>query len=420
MQVVETPIASIRPYSKNAKKHPEDQIRAIADSIREFGFNQPIVIDKRGVIIVGHGRYAAACLLGLQEVPVLEIEIPEEKANAYRLADNKLNESDWDMQLVIEELKTLTLEDLDLTGFNRRLILDPHANDDVVPPTPAAPKSVLGDLYEFGAHRLLCGDSRDENSMRKLMGESKADMIFTDPPYNVNYKGRGQNTGEGIMNDWMDGEKFQEFLNGAFKAMRTAIKGGGQPLHIPFELDPEDIRRRDDRGGHRDQEPAHLEQAHRIHGMGRLPLEARAILLCLRRGRIARFLRRPHALHDRRLPEKRIGSFGMGEKAEGDRERRQNVDLDHEARPGERIRPPDAKTDRTDRIRHREQLQGGRHRPRSVRGERKHDHRLRKAPPCSPGHRAGSEVRRRHSDTLVRLYGEPRDQTEWGDYQLVT
>ena len=114
-------IDEIRPYPKNAKKHPLYQIKQVAASIKEFGFNQPIVVDKKGTIIVGHARYEAAKMLKLKSVPVLEVSLSEEKANAYRLADNKLNESDWNMNLVIEELKGLDTEMIDLTGFDRDL-----------------------------------------------------------------------------------------------------------------------------------------------------------------------------------------------------------------------------------------------------------------------------------------------------------
>jgi len=119
MEIQETPIGNIIPYSKNSKDHSEDQIRKIAASIREFGFNQPIVIDKDGVIIVGHGRYFAAVMIGMEKVPTFSVDISEEKARAYRIADNKLNESEWRMGIVLEELKLLSLEMIDLTGFNR-------------------------------------------------------------------------------------------------------------------------------------------------------------------------------------------------------------------------------------------------------------------------------------------------------------
>lgn len=179
-------INTISPYQKNAKKHSAKQVGQIANSIKEFGFNQPIVVDKNGVIIVGHGRCEAAKTLGLQDVPVIEVDISEEKAKAYRLADNKLNESEWDMGLAIEELKGLSDEMVDLTGFDKDLLIEPDEKDDVIPENPPA-ISKLGDLYELGKHRVLCGDSTQQEAVLKLMGDKKADMTFQSPPYNVGH-----------------------------------------------------------------------------------------------------------------------------------------------------------------------------------------------------------------------------------------
>lgn len=127
-----TDINSITPYEKNAKVHPKKQIEQVANSIKEFGFNQPIVADKGGVVIVGHGRLMAAKLLGLEKVPVITVDLSEEKAKSYRLADNKLNESNWDMDLVIPELKVIGEELIDLTGFSKALIL-PGSDDFSLP-----------------------------------------------------------------------------------------------------------------------------------------------------------------------------------------------------------------------------------------------------------------------------------------------
>lgn len=226
MNIEERPLGEIKPYGKNAKKHPNAQIAQIAASIKQFGFNQPLVVDKDDVLIVGHGRYLAAHLLGLLTVPVLKIHIAEEQAKAYRLADNKLNESDWDMQLVIQELKGLSLPMLDITGFDRKLVLNLDDKDDVVPATPDKAKSEVGDLYELGAHKILCGDSTKEESYTKLMQGVKADMVFTDPPYNIDYHGAGKKTSTGIMNDKMGGVQFREFLIGAFKEWPDAVKRG--------------------------------------------------------------------------------------------------------------------------------------------------------------------------------------------------
>lgn len=185
----------ISPYAKNAKKHPKKQIEQVAASIKEFGMNQPIVVDKQGVIIVGHGRYEALKSLGMEvkDEYIKVVDLTEEQAKAYRLADNKLNESEWDMDLVIEELKGLSEPMLELTGFDKDLIIESDEQDDVVPDVPEEPQSKLGDLYELGNHRVLCGDSTKIEDVERLMDGKKADMVFTDPPYgnNLGY-GRGQ------------------------------------------------------------------------------------------------------------------------------------------------------------------------------------------------------------------------------------
>src|SRR3990167_5748028 len=176
-------ISLIKPYTKNAKKHPKKQIEQVAASIKEFGFNQPIVVDKQGIIIVGHGRYEAAKSLNLTDVPVITLDLTEEQSNAYRLADNKLNESEWDMGLVIEELKGLSDEMFDLTGFDKDLIIEPDEKDDIIPEN-VEPKAKLGDLYKLGNHRVLCGDCTDESVVNRLTRGIECDISFTSPPYN--------------------------------------------------------------------------------------------------------------------------------------------------------------------------------------------------------------------------------------------
>ena len=188
MNTQDVKIGTVYPYQKNAKKHPTKQVREIAASIKAFGFNQPIVVDKKNVIIVGHGRYEAAKLLKLQKVPVIHVALSKDDARAYRLADNKLNESDWDMKLVIAELKDLVREKIVLTGFNVDLTITP--TEDEVPPVPKKAKAKLGDLYQLGEHRLLCGDATKREDVERLMAGKKADMVFTDPPYGVDYTGK--------------------------------------------------------------------------------------------------------------------------------------------------------------------------------------------------------------------------------------
>lgn len=214
----------IKPYEKNQKKHPKKQIEQVAASIKEFGMNQPIVVDKQGVIIVGHGRYEALKLLKWEIKPeyIKVVDLTEEQAKAYRLADNKLNESEWDMALVIEELKGLSEPMLELTGFEKDLIIEPDEKDDEVPEVPEEPKSKLGDLYELGQHRVLCGDSTKIEDVERLMDGKKADMVFTDPPYNMAYTGSATKRREKIENDNMD--NFGAFVTDATTAMVASAK----------------------------------------------------------------------------------------------------------------------------------------------------------------------------------------------------
>jgi len=233
MQIEYLLISEVVPYFKNAKEHPEKQIKKIAASIQEFGFNQPIVIDKNNVIIVGHGRYLAAQFLGLERVPTLVLDIDEDRAKAYRLADNKLNESEWTMETVIEELKTLSLQMIDLTGFDANLILETEEDDPDLSMV-GKPQSVSGDIYQLGEHKLICGDSTDSNTYKSLLGDEKARLIFTDPPYSIDYhsvdktkggKGLSYNsekfggTGGRIFNDDKTPEEALEFYNAVLKQL---------------------------------------------------------------------------------------------------------------------------------------------------------------------------------------------------------
>lgn len=217
----------IIPYTKNAKKHPAAQVAKIAASIKEFGMNQPIVVDKEGVIIVGHGRYEALKSLEWEIKPewVLTLDLTPEQAKAYRLADNKLNESDWDMDLVIEELRELSEPMLDLTGFSSDLLLEDDEKDNDVPELGAQSSTEFGDLFEVGGHRILCGDAVRAESWERLMNGRKGEMLLTDPPYNVGYIGK---TAEEltIENDVMEDSKFIEFIRDALLLSKDAINDG--------------------------------------------------------------------------------------------------------------------------------------------------------------------------------------------------
>jgi len=204
---------NIKPYHKNAKKHPDKQLKQIANSLKEFGWQQPIVVDKGGVIIVGHGRWEAYRKYpeGIKEPDIKVADLKPQQAKAYRLADNKLNESDWDMDLAIEELKELDDDMFELTGFDKDLLIEPDAKDDEIP-EDCPPVAKLGDIWQLGEHRVMCGDSTKIEDVEKLMDGKKADMVFTDPPYNVAFNGRSGKF-EVILNDDLGVDEFQSFID---------------------------------------------------------------------------------------------------------------------------------------------------------------------------------------------------------------
>lgn len=227
MEITNVKIGLIKPYAKNAKKHSEKQITQVADSIREFGFSQPIVVDINNEIIVGHGRYEAAKLLDLAEVPVLVAKnLTPAQVKAYRLADNKLNESDWDNKLVIEELQELDSEgfNIELTGFDRDLLVEKSPKDDDVPDDAPA-VAELGDIWLLGKHRLMCGNATVLEDVLALMDGKKADQLLTDPPYNVNYEGKTKDALK-IKNDSMTDEEFRQFLSQSFVNADAVMKPG--------------------------------------------------------------------------------------------------------------------------------------------------------------------------------------------------
>ena len=196
MNIVEREVDKLIPYSKNAKKHDETQISNVAESIKQFGFVQPVVVDKNGVIVIGHCRTLAAKKLGMKTVPCVMVdELTDEQVRALRIIDNKTNESPWDMELLAEELP-----EIDLSGFDFDFGIDlPEESkededkeivEDEAPEVDedAEPIAKLGDIWQLGRHRLMCGDSTSIDAVEKLMGGQMADMVFTDPPYGYNYQ----------------------------------------------------------------------------------------------------------------------------------------------------------------------------------------------------------------------------------------
>ena len=228
MIVQDKAISDIKPYQKNPR-HKYD-INKVAQSIKEFGFQQPIVVDRAGVIIVGHGRYEAAKSLNLKTIPVTIADLSPEKAKAYRIADNKTNEySDWDMGLLIQEFTDLLDNnyDLELTGFDadelEKLIVGEKeglTDEDAVPETPEEPKTQLGDIYKLGEHRLMCGDSTSIDAIEKLLDGTRPDMVFTDPPYNIDYEGV-KDKRDKIKNDKMNDDAFVDFLTQTLYSCET-------------------------------------------------------------------------------------------------------------------------------------------------------------------------------------------------------
>lgn len=200
-QIVELPIGNLRPYARNARTHSKKQIRQIAASIERFGFTNPVLVSDEGEIIAGHGRVEAARQLGWQKVPTLALShLSEAERRAYVLADNKLaTNAGWDRDILAIELQALVdLEfDVELTGFSLAeidLVLDQAGDadpaaadgeDDRLPATSEQAVSRMGDLWALGRHRLLCGDTRSPADMDRLMAGERADLVFTDPPYNV-------------------------------------------------------------------------------------------------------------------------------------------------------------------------------------------------------------------------------------------
>ena len=171
MNIQNRKLSELTPYPGNAKKHDKKQIANVAESIRQYGFVQPIVVDRDDVIIIGHCRALAAKKLGMDEVPCVSMDdLTPEQVNALRLVDNKSNESDWDFDLLAEELPVLDLSAFDFDWGLRDELNHSVIEDDYDPVLPAEPKSRIGDVYQLGNHRLMCGDSTSLTDVQKLVG----------------------------------------------------------------------------------------------------------------------------------------------------------------------------------------------------------------------------------------------------------
>ncbi|MBV9814131.1 MAG: site-specific DNA-methyltransferase [Alphaproteobacteria bacterium] len=250
LNIIYRRIEELKPDPANPRCHTKKQIRQIAGSIKAFGFNVPILVDREGNIIAGHGRYLACLLLGITEVPTLCLDhLTPEQVRAFMIADNRLSElSTWNDRLVAEQLKELSLVgldfDIEVTGFEmgeidlRIASLDrpPERDDDpadIVPTLADGPAvSKLGDLWRLGGHRVLCGNALDAAAFGALLAAERAAMVFTDPPYNVPIDGHASGLGAihhrpfPMASGEMDSAQFTAFLAGAFRNLAAFSAAG--------------------------------------------------------------------------------------------------------------------------------------------------------------------------------------------------
>lgn len=232
MQIKQVKVTSLIPYIRNSRTHSDAQVAQIAASIKEFGWTNPILVDGTNGIIAGHGRLLAARKLGNAEVPVIELaHMTESQKKAYVIADNQLAmNAGWDTSMLTLELADLKEAgfSLDILGFDPKeldSLLEPEqinglTDEDAIPDVPEEPKTKLGDIYQLGNHRLMCGDSTSIDAVDRLMDGQKADMVFTDPPYNINYQGV-KDKREKIRNDKMPDNEFVDFLTESLMGCET-------------------------------------------------------------------------------------------------------------------------------------------------------------------------------------------------------
>ena len=231
MQIEYLKLDELKPYENNPRNN-ESAVQYVANSIREFGFKVPIVIDKDKVIVAGHTRFKAAKQLGLEEAPcIIADDLSPEQIKAFRLADNKTAEMAlWDDDLLKSELEGM-LDDFDMSDFgffDEELdeAQEPEVeDDDYEPEPPEEPKSKRGDIYKLGRHRLMCGDSTSMTDVEALVDGRQIDLLITDPPYNVDYTGKTKDALK-IENDQMEDESFRQFLRDAFLTADTVMKPG--------------------------------------------------------------------------------------------------------------------------------------------------------------------------------------------------
>jgi len=232
-------VADLIPYARNSRTHSEAQVAQIAASIKEWGWTVPVLIEDDGGLIAGHGRVLAAQKLGIDEVPCMIAEgWSEARKRAYIIADNKLAlNAGWDddmLKIELGELGDLDF-DLSLTGFDDDELsallaqegTEGLTDEDAVPEVPEVPVTVEGDVWLLGRHRLMCGDSTSTDAVERLMDGSKADMLFTDPPYGVSYEGgHNKKKRSQIIADCLEGDSLTGLFYGALSAAMPNTKDG--------------------------------------------------------------------------------------------------------------------------------------------------------------------------------------------------
>lgn len=227
MNIIDIKIDELNPYENNPRKN-DKAVKYVAESIRQFGFKVPIVVDGDNTIIAGHTRFKAARMLNLEDVPcIVADDLTPEQIKAFRLADNKVSEkAEWDFDLLEDELADIldiNMEDLGFDFFEKDTkVVDDNYDKSV----PKNPRSKLGDVFQLGRHRLMCGDSTDSGDVDTLMNGLQADMLLTDPPYNVDYEGSAGK----IENDNMEDSVFRDFLTRAFFNAKSHMKPGGHSM----------------------------------------------------------------------------------------------------------------------------------------------------------------------------------------------
>jgi DNA modification methylase len=242
LQVVRWPVEKLIPFARNARTHSDEQVAQIAASIAEFGWTNPILAGADGIVIAGHARLLAARKLGMTEVPVIVLDhLTDAQRRALVIADNRLAlNAGWDEEMLHVELEALREDDfnLELLGFAddeiEALLAEPdeavagNTDDDAVPETPETAVTVPGDVWLLGDHRLLCGDATQMEAVERVLAGGLADMVFTDPPYNVNYgatmKDKLRGKRRAIKNDNL-GDGFEQFLRDACVNLLAVTKG---------------------------------------------------------------------------------------------------------------------------------------------------------------------------------------------------